>query len=144
MTPLNQVVEREADMRPSRRRGLTLIEVLVAATLGTIIIGVVVSISIQVQRSIGIAQLRTLTTRQVYSFFTDLEHDLARIVPNVPTPSAAGDPGQRPLIIERGTTAVTGNPDPAGLVRIVDRIQMWVTNPDATNGAATVPRAGRG
>src|SRR5438552_18675204 len=68
-------------MRAARRRAMTLIELMMSVALATIIVGVVASVTVQVQRTIGAAQMREDIARNARALFTDIETDLSRMIP---------------------------------------------------------------
>lgn len=115
----------EKRMIRNARRGLTLVEVLVAVSLGVVVVGIVVSTSVQVQKAISLAQTRELAAAQVRGLFVDLEHDLARMIPTVSMPTQFS--GDAPLQIERGTSSAPS--DPAPVDRFADRLRLFTSIP---------------
>ena len=86
-----------------RQRGLSLVEILVAIVLATIIVGVVAASSLQVQGAIGIAQMRLVAAAEVRAAFVDIEQDLARMIPaDAPNPPFTyGGASTHPIQLER-------------------------------------------
>lgn len=148
-------------MRPAlrRQRGLSLVEILVAIALATIIVGVVAASSVQVQNAIGIAQSRLVEAAEVRAMFVEIEQDLARMIPGdaplapftyaqqagftgiVPPPTFPAGSGAtvqvtHPIMLER-TGAATGiarqTNDPPDLVRYGDQIRVFSTVYDPLN-----------
>lgn len=119
-----------------RARGLTLVELLVAIFLATLVIGAIAGTSIQVQETINATLTRELGAQQARALFRDIETDLARLVPCTQAPAPfnqdvrnAGAP-QRPIALERvDPTSVPANADPAPLPepRRADRLRIFTT-----------------
>lgn len=119
--------------RRSRRAALTLVEVLVAVALGTIVVGIVVSTSVQVQRAIALATMREMAVAQVRGLFVDLEHDIARMIPTVSMPTTFT--GFAPIALE-GVSAASELDDPSSLERFGDKLRVFTScpHPDPNQG----------
>ncbi|MEZ0228480.1 MAG: type II secretion system protein J [Planctomycetota bacterium] len=125
------------------RSGITLVELLVAIFMATLLIGAIAGTSIQVQETINTTLQRELAAQQARSLFRDIETDLSRMIPcaQAPAPFAnsvrnGGSP-QRPIEIERvDPTSIPANADPAPLPepRRADRMRVF-TSFDGTQAA---------
>jgi hypothetical protein len=122
----------------ARRGGLTLIELLVAIFMATLLIGAIAGVSIQVQDTINVTVARELAAQQARAVFRDMETDISRMIPcaQAPVPfdkdvrtTNAGGP-QRPLALERVVpTTIPGGADPAPLQepRRADRLRVFTS-----------------
>lgn len=88
----------------SRRRGFTLVELLIAVALATLIVGILAAVSVQTQRTITITTARDDAARDATAALDDLERDLQALLPAVQAP-APFEP-ERTLQLE----AVAGRP----------------------------------
>ncbi len=121
---------------PVRARGLTLVELLVAIFMATLLIGAIAGTSIQVQDTINTTMQRELAAQQARALFRDIETDLSRMIPcaQAPAPFAQsvrnGGGPQRPIELERfDPTTVPAGADPAPLPepRRADRMRVFTS-----------------
>jgi prepilin-type N-terminal cleavage/methylation domain-containing protein len=87
----------------SSRRGFSLVELLVAVALSTLIVGILASVSIQTQRAISVTSARDDAARAATAALDDIERDLQALLPAVAAPvpfSPAAGPPERTLRLE--------------------------------------------
>lgn len=138
---------RRSGARGLARRGFTLVELLVAVALATIIVGILAAVSIQAQRAIAVAALREDAARTAIAILGDVERDVAALVPasTLPTPFPTT---QRVLEIEAldpttprdrlrlFTTVRAPEPDPAtGKHDLVRGLVEWQLSPRVSDPA---------
>jgi type II secretory pathway pseudopilin PulG len=112
-----------------RRRGITLVELLVAMGLAVLIVGLVAVISTQVQRTVGAATVREDASRVARILLNDLERDLQGLLTQAAPPPPFTDPALR---IARGV-----GPDGAR----IDRLTLLTSVRDPREGAVGTVRA---
>lgn len=118
----------------ARRAGLTLVELLVAMFLATLVIAAIAGTSIQVQETINTTSARELATQQARALFRDIENDLSRMIPCAQAPPPfdqdvryAGFP-QRPLeleLVQGPTVLLPGEFAALTCPRRADRIRIF-------------------
>lgn len=120
-------------IRLERRRGFTLVELIVAIALATIIVGILASVSIQTQRAIAVSSMREDASRIAIGILGDVERDVAGMLPisTAPTPFAATERALQLEMIEAAAT--TGGPRR-------DRLRVFTTI-RAPDGAGDLVRA---
>jgi hypothetical protein len=110
---------------------MTLVEVIVAVALATILVFLVAQTSVQVQGAISGAQLRQIAAQQARSLFVDFENDVERMIPLPTAPVPFG--GIHPIQIERPSGASPYSAqanDPPSLQsagRYGDKVRLLVT-----------------
>jgi prepilin-type N-terminal cleavage/methylation domain-containing protein len=110
------------------RRGFTLVEMLVAVALSVVIVGIIASTAIQVQKSVNAATYREVVAQQARAVFGDIERDISGIIPCVqaapPITTDARDATnpQRPLALESVTVV-----DGTGATRHYDVLRVYTT-----------------
>jgi hypothetical protein len=116
-------------MERTRSAGLTLVEVLVAVALSAIIVTVVVSATVQVQKSIAILRFRADAVAPVDPAFATIEQDLKHTIActQVPAPFSATTNS-----IAFDSPSVTSQPNdpPSPFVRKADTLTVLETTPE--------------